>query len=89
MLFRSVVDVLMNPRHPFTRLLRDSIPPADPKKTWSDTVSLTELEQDEYLRTGCKFAGRCPVAMDHCKTVVPVDLEIDDVLVRCHLYSQK
>ncbi len=85
----TVEEVLMNPRHPYTRLLRNSIPQADPKSTWSDTVTLTELEQDEYLRSGCKFAGRCPLAMERCKTQVPVDLIIDNVLVRCHLYDDQ
>ncbi len=84
----TVEDVLMNPRHPYTKLLRDSIPQADPKKTWSDTVSLMELEHDEYLRTGCKFAGRCPQVMEICKTKVPADLDVDGTLVRCHLYDK-
>ena len=42
----SVEQVLMNPRHPYTRLLRDSIPKADPKQRWTDTITLAELEQD-------------------------------------------
>ena len=84
----TVEQVLMNPKHPYTKLLRDSIPQADPKKSWSDTVTLTELEQDEYLRSGCKFAGRCPMAMDQCKVQIPVDRVVDEVLVRCHLYDE-
>ncbi|MBE0697455.1 MAG: ABC transporter ATP-binding protein [Anaerolineaceae bacterium] len=85
----TVEQVLINPRHPYTRLLRDSIPQADPNKRWTDTVSLTELEQDEYLRKGCKFAGRCPLVMDICKTEIPADLDIDGVLVKCHKYNEK
>lgn len=84
----TVEQVLMNPSHPYTRLLRDSIPQADPQKRWTDTVTLAELEHDEYLRQGCKFAGRCPMAMDHCKTQVPKDTIIDGVLVKCHLYQE-
>jgi peptide/nickel transport system ATP-binding protein len=83
----TVEQVLMNPRHPYTQLLRESIPEADPARRWSSTVSLTELEQEEYLRRGCKFAGRCPKVMEMCKTVVPEDIIHDDVLVKCHLYS--
>jgi len=84
----TVEQVLMNPRHPYTRLLRDSIPQADPHKRWTDTVTLAELEHDEYLREGCKFAGRCPLVMDMCKTQIPQDLIVDGVLVRCHKYSE-
>jgi peptide/nickel transport system ATP-binding protein len=85
----SVEQVLMAPRHPYTQLLRESIPEADPARRWSSTVTLTELEQEEYLRKGCKFAGRCPKVMDICKTVVPDDILLEDTLVKCHLYSGK
>jgi peptide/nickel transport system ATP-binding protein len=84
----TVEQVLMNPRHPYTQLLRDSIPQADPKKRWKDTVNLMELEQEEYLRKGCKFAGRCPRVMERCKTQVPEDRMVDGVLIRCHLYPE-
>jgi peptide/nickel transport system ATP-binding protein len=84
----TVEQVLMNPRHPYSKLLRDSIPQADPKLRWSDTVTLAELEQEEYLRKGCKFAGRCPNVMDICKRDVPADIVIDGVLVKCHLYNE-
>lgn len=83
----TVEEVLMNPRHPYSKLLRDSIPQADPHKRWATTVTLAELEQEEYLRRGCRFAGRCPDVMDICKGVVPADIYVDDVLVRCHKFS--
>ena len=82
----TVEQVLMHPKHPYTRLLRDSIPQADPRQRWKDTVVLAELEQDEYLRKGCKFAGRCPFVMDICKTSIPQDLVVDGQLVKCHKY---
>jgi peptide/nickel transport system ATP-binding protein len=84
----TVEQVLMAPKHPYSQLLRESIPQADPKKRWSDTVTLSELEQDEYLRQGCKFAGRCPRVMEQCKTHIPADLMVDGVLVKCHLYNE-
>jgi peptide/nickel transport system ATP-binding protein len=83
----SVEQVLMHPRHPYTRLLRESIPEADPDKRWSGTVQLSDLEYQEYLKQGCRFAGRCPLVMDPCRRQVPVDLYVDDVLVKCHLYD--
>lgn len=82
----SVEQVLMNPRHPYSQLLRDSIPQADPHKRWTTTVTLAELEQEEYLRRGCRFAGRCPDVMEICKGVVPADIYVDDVLVKCHKF---
>lgn len=81
-----VEQVLMAPKHPYTRLLRESIPEADPKKRWKDTVTLSELEHEEYLRQGCKFAGRCPDVMEKCKSTAPQDVYIDNVLVKCYKY---
>lgn len=83
----TVEQVLMNPKHPYSKLLRDSVPQADPTKRWTTTVTLAELEQQEYLRQGCRFAGRCPDVMDICKGVVPADIQLDDILVKCHKYS--
>lgn len=81
-----VEEVLMNPKHSYTKLLRESVPEADPTKRWSERISLSELEHEEYLRQGCKFAGRCPGAMDICKSEVPEDVYVDGVLVKCHKY---
>ncbi len=83
----SVEQVLMSPRHPYTQLLRESIPEADPKKRWSSAITLSELESEEYLRVGCKFAGRCPHVMEKCKSEMPADVLVDDTLVKCHLYK--
>ena len=79
--------VLMEPKHPYTKLLRESIPEADPRKRWTTKMELSESEQEEYLRVGCKFAGRCPRVMERCKGEAPKDISVDDVLVKCFLYS--
>ena len=84
----TVDQLLMNQRHPYSKLLRDSIPQADPTKRWTTTVSLSELEQEEYLRRGCRFAGRCPDVMEICRGVVPADILVEGVQVKCHLYSE-
>lgn len=82
-----VEQVLMDPKHPYTKLLRESIPEADPEKRWDQRVTLSDAEQEEYLREGCRFAGRCPAVMSVCKNQVPEDLDVDGVLVKCHLYA--
>jgi peptide/nickel transport system ATP-binding protein len=82
-----VERVLVDPKHPYTRLLKESIPEADPKRRWSGAIKLSEVEHEEYLRRGCRFAGRCPQVMERCKREVPVEVYVDQVLVRCHLYS--
>lgn len=67
--------------------MRDSIPQADPQKKWKDTITLGGLEQDEFLRTGCKFAGRCPDVMDICRQKAPEDVMVDGVQVKCHKWK--
>lgn len=84
----SVQEVLMTPRHPYTRLLRESIPQADPTLRWSGRVSLGETEEQEYLRQGCKFAGRCPAVMAICRQEAPALIQVGDVVVGCHLYAE-
>jgi peptide/nickel transport system ATP-binding protein len=84
----SVEQVLIEPKHPYTQLLRESIPEADPNKRWSERINLSELETEEYLRVGCKFAGRCPRVKEVCKTEVPPDVQIGEVQVKCFLYTE-
>jgi peptide/nickel transport system ATP-binding protein len=84
----TVEEVLMNPRHPYTQLLRDSIPEADPTRRWQGRVTINETEQAEYLKQGCRFAGRCPLVMDICRQEIPPDIFVNDVLVKCFKYTE-
>ena len=85
----AVERVLVDPKHPYTRLLRESIPEPDPQRRWEGAVRLSDADQEEYLRQGCRFAGRCPLVMDICRRVVPAEIWIDDVLVKCHKYTEE
>ena len=84
----TVEQVLMAPKHPYTQLLRDSIPEADPQKRWQGSVKLSDTEQEDYLKAGCRFAGRCPLVMEICRQVEPPDLQVEGALVKCYLYSE-
>jgi len=82
-----VEKVLMDPKHPYTKLLRESIPEVDPSKKWSERIALSDIEHEEYLREGCKFAGRCPKAINNiCNREAPKAIYVDGVFVKCHLY---
>ena len=83
----TVEQVLMAPKHPYTQLLRASIPEADTTRRWKEEIRLSDTEQDEYLRQGCRFAGRCPHVMDICRTTPPPDFEVEGAQVSCHLYA--
>jgi len=83
----AVEDVLGDPLHPYTQNLKDSVPRADPDRVWGKKTSLVELESDEYTRTGCRFAGRCPDVMDICRQQVPPNVHHEGRMVRCFLYA--
>ncbi len=87
----DVERVLIEPKHPYVRLLRDCIPETDLKKRWTTKVQLAESDTEEYLRSGCKFASRCPQVIEICKHEMPKDIDVEGSLVKCHLldYSRK
>ncbi|MCY3905800.1 MAG: ABC transporter ATP-binding protein [Anaerolineaceae bacterium] len=84
-----VENVLGEPLHPYTQNLKNAIPEADPEKTWEGDASLAVMDTEEYTRTGCRYAGRCPAVMDICKTTVPRDIEVQGRSVKCFLYDEE
>jgi peptide/nickel transport system ATP-binding protein len=83
-----VEEVLLAPKHPYTKLLRESVPENDPDKKWTEKIALADSEYGEYLRVGCKFAGRCPLAYDRCRSEVPREVLLNEVVVKCHKYDE-
>jgi peptide/nickel transport system ATP-binding protein len=84
-----VENVLGSPLHPYTQLLKQSVPEPDPQKTWEEDITLATFEVEEYARRGCKFAGRCPHVMDVCKQEAPEDIVVDGSAVKCYLYGKQ
>jgi oligopeptide/dipeptide ABC transporter ATP-binding protein len=66
----SCVDVYDTPRHPYSILLQNSFP--DPRFLDRD---LEVIEGDPPVQMGeinaCTFAGRCPWAVDECRSGAP------------------
>jgi len=85
-----VEAVLDRPLHPYTRLLKESIPEPAPqgRASWAAHIDLGTTEVKEYGRIGCKFAGRCPQVMDVCRQADPPDVEADGRTVKCYLYQK-
>jgi len=85
-----VEDVLVRPFHPYTKLLKESVPEPAPKgrETWAKSIALGTTEVKEYGRVGCKFAGRCPQVMDICREVDPPDVQVERRMVKCYLYTE-
>ncbi|CCV09258.1 dipeptide transporter; ATP-binding component of ABC superfamily [Mesorhizobium metallidurans STM 2683] len=86
----TVAEIFARPKHPYTRLLIDSIPnPANGKKVIrpipGDPPNLV------IRPSGCAFHPRCPSVMGVCGTEVPSLYKLGQGRVACHMYesSQK
>ena len=82
-----VENVLGDPLHPYTQNLKNAIPEADPDKHWDGDASLAVMDTEEYTRSGCKYAGRCPEVMDICRNTVPPSVIHEGRTVKCFLYE--
>lgn len=84
--------VIKEPQHPYTRLLVESIPLANPERRWGEgTITEAEAEVDEVEISpiGCKFVARCPQVMAKCKEHnVPLFRTNEDRGVACFLYEE-
>jgi peptide/nickel transport system ATP-binding protein len=82
-----VEQVISEPRHPYTRMLIDSLPTIEGKKALSGIPGLPPRLLD--LPPGCSFNPRCPYAFERCVVERP---ELQEVAERqsaaCHLYPE-
>lgn len=85
--------VFFDPKHPYTQLLIGSNPEPDPKQERSRErmPSIGEIPSQVNIPAGCRFANRCPHAMDVCHRINPalhvINSEADERLIACHLYQ--
>ena len=66
----KVEDVLVNPKHPYTKGLMQSFPSFTGEKTNLRGIE-GNLPDMSVLPTGCVFAPRCPFAKEHCFKEIP------------------
>ncbi|HRW06415.1 MAG TPA: ABC transporter ATP-binding protein [Caldilineaceae bacterium] len=59
--------VIKDPKHPYTQLLVDSIPLANPNRRWGESELTVADEDVVHSDKGCHFAPRCPHVMTICK----------------------
>lgn len=83
----SVEQVIQAPFHPYTQLLVSSIPLPNKEKAWGGGES-EEIQTSRQRSSGCRFAPRCPKAMEHCWTTRPEFYTPDELrTVACFLYQ--
>ncbi|WP_018240952.1 ABC transporter ATP-binding protein [Ensifer sp. BR816] len=82
----SVADIFAEPKHPYTRLLMDSIPnPAEGKRMLRPIPGDPPTLMKRPL--GCAFHPRCPSAMAICATEAPHLNAYGKGRVACHLHN--
>ena len=81
----DVDTVIKEPRHPYTKLLVDSIPWPNLDQRWGAEKIIARSTDD--VPGGCRFRSRCPVAMEVCKTAPPLFRINDHHTAACYLYE--
>jgi peptide/nickel transport system ATP-binding protein len=80
----SIAEVFRTPRHPYTRMLIDSVPTFENRGHFVGTPGTTPSLA--RLPPGCSFAPRCRFAMEICRRVRPESSVVaPGRSVACHL----
>ena len=77
-----------DPQHPYTRTLLSAVPSADPnRRNREHRISISGDPPNPIdLPPGCRFASRCPLVEERCKTVEPAFKALNSTHhVACHL----
>ena len=81
-------DIFRDPWHPYTKLLIMSIPGIKVTRGGRLESIKGTVPNPLNFPKGCRFAPRCPWAMDICKDVPPEEMVVGNRRVSCHLRSQ-
>jgi oligopeptide transport system ATP-binding protein len=77
-------DLYRNPKHPYTKALMSAIPVPDPRRKEERIILTGDVPSPINPPSGCHFHPRCPMAIEECKTKVPVlESKAKDHLASC------
>ena len=65
--YASTRDLFNSPQHPYTRVLMQSVPRLDEHRERLDVIAGLVPDAREFPE-GCRFASRCSLAEDHCRS---------------------
>ena len=86
--FGETEKLFASPKHPYTEALLSAVPVADPdyEKAKEYSAMSGEVSSPINCKPGCRFANRCPMATERCRTETPAMHEIGpDHSVACHM----
>ncbi len=76
------------PRHPYTRLLLDTIPSLEMSGRQREPVA-GEVPNPINPPSGCPFHPRCPYANERCSAELPLPVETEEgTMVACHAVEE-
>ncbi len=81
----NVVDIIKDPKHPYTKGLLASVPSIGMSKTRLNVIA-GAVPNPLNMPPGCPFAPRCPYVMDICTTMPELKTIEDGRQVFCWLY---
>lgn len=84
----DVRQIFHNPKHPYLKLLLQSIPRLDQERERLESIQGIVPSLKHMPRSGCRFAARCPAVMKECHSISPKLQALEgDHSVRCLLYD--
>jgi oligopeptide/dipeptide ABC transporter ATP-binding protein len=72
----ETLEVVANPKHPYTKALISVIPVPDPLAKREHVILKGETPNPVDIPSGCRFHPRCPEAIDACKEIDPASVHI-------------
>lgn len=85
--YGNLKDVMVNPKHPYTKKLLNTIPKLDEDTEYLEVIEGLVPNITEFNNKQCRFVNRCPKKMNICSQCEPKLLNINNSKVRCHLFN--
>lgn len=83
---RATSTLSRDTAHPYTAGLLTATPVADRAVSWGSIPG--SAPPLDHLPTGCRFAPRCPLAIQRCRDETPELRQYGDALVACHRHAE-
>ena len=85
----DVFEIFKNPTHPYTRLLMQALPRKTKAEGRLQTIE-GSVPRITEKKPGCRFANRCPYAVDRCFNETPEAVFVaEDHYCKCHLAGKE